>query len=100
MYIRTFFFFIFIISSVIFFLSSYNPYLILNLCESNGWSICKELTMNYIQLTSVITATFSIIIFAIANYYTEKRILAEKERIEADRLNIEKIHAEIEALQK
>ena len=97
MYIKTFFFLIFIISSAIFFLSSYNPYLTLNLCGS----MCEEeLTINYIQLTSMLTAAFSILIFAIANHYTEKKILAENERIATDRLNIEEIHAELEALQK
>ena len=46
----------------------------------------------------MLTAAFSILIFAIANHYTEKKILAEKKRIEAERLNIEEIHAELEAL--
>lgn len=97
MYIRTFFFLIFLISNAIFFLSSYNPYFILNLCGP----MCEEkLTLNYIQLTSMFSASFSIIVFIITNYYTEKKILAERKRIASERLNIEKIHAEIEALQK
>ncbi len=97
MYIRTFFFLVFIISSAIFFLSSYNPYLTINLCGS----MCKEeLSIHYIQLTSMLTAAFSILISAIANYYTEKKILEEKKRIEAERLNIEEIHAELQALLK
>ena len=97
MYIRTFFFLVFIISSAIFFISTYNPYFALNICGA----ICQEeLSVKYIQLTSILTATFSIIIFAISNYYIEKKILAEKERIAAERLNIEEIHAELEALKK
>ena len=63
--------------------------------------MCEEkLTLNYIQLTSMFSASFSIIVFIITNYYTEKKILAERKRIASERLNIEKIHAEIEALQK
>ena len=97
MYIRTFFFLIFIISSAIFFISSYNPYLTRDLCGS----MCEDkLSINYIQLISMLTSAFSILTFGIANYYTEKKILAEKKRLEADRLNIEEIHAELEALRQ
>jgi len=60
----------------------------------------EELTINFIQLSSMITSALSILIFAIANHYTEKKILAEKKRIATDRLNIEEIHAELEALLK
>ncbi len=95
MYIRTFFFLIFIISSTIFFISSYNPYLIVHFC---GAMYKERLSIDYIQLTSIITATFSVLIFGITNYYTEKKILVERKRIEAERLNIEKIHAELQSL--
>ncbi len=97
MYIRTFFFLIFIISSAIFFLSLYNPYLIVHLC---GSMYKERFSINYIQLTSIITATLSVFIFGITNYYTEKKILAERKRIEIERLNIEEIHAELQSLLK
>ncbi len=97
MYIRTFFFLIFIISSAIFFLSSYNPSLTLNLYRY----ICEEeLTIKFIQLTSMIASALSVLIFAIANNYTEKKILAEKKQMELDRLNMEQIHAELKSLQE
>ncbi len=97
MYVRPFFFLVFIISSAICFLSSYYPSLTLHLCAS----IYKEgLTINFIQLTSMLTAAFSILIFAVGNHYLEKKILAEKERIAAERLNIEAIHSEIKALRE
>ena len=97
MYIRTFFFLIFIISSGIFFLSTYNPYFTLNLC---GAMCEEELSINYIQLISMLTSAFSVIIFAIANYHIEKKLSAERKRIATERLNIEEIHAELEALRK
>ena len=94
---RTFFFIIFILSSSLFFLCTYNPYLALNICGS----LCKEsdLSLNYIQLTSMITSALALIIVVISNYYLQKRILLEKERMATDRLNIDEIHAELEALQ-
>lgn len=47
----------------------------------------------------MITSAFSLIIVVISNYYLQKRILLEKERMATDRLNIDEIHAELEALQ-
>ena len=97
MYFRTFFFLLFIISSIIFFLSSYNTILTLDLCGS----MCKDsLSLQYIQLTSMNTATLSLLLLIISNYYTEKKILKEKERLATDRLTIQEIHAELEALKK
>jgi hypothetical protein len=43
-------------------------------------------------------SAISIILFIITNYYEEKRLLKEKEKLAKERLNIEKIHAELEAL--
>jgi len=97
MYFRTFFFLLFILSSILFFISSYNITLTLNLCGS----MCEEsLSLQYIQLTSMNTAALSLLLFLISNHYTEKKILKEKERLASDRLTIEKIHAELEALKK
>ncbi len=63
--------------------------------------MCEEkLSINYIQLTSMLMSALSLLTFAIANYYTEKKILAEKKRIETERKNIEEIHAELEALKQ
>ncbi len=95
MYIRTFFFIIFIVSSVVFFISYYNPIFILNIC---GATCENRPNINYIEIMSILIATFSILIFAIANYYTEKKILAERKRLEIERQNIEEIHAELQAL--
>ena len=95
MYFRTFYFLLFIITSLLFFLSSYTPNFTLHLCGS----ICKEsLSLQYIQLTSMIASTISLILLIFSNYYTQKRTLLEQERISIERLNIEKIHAELEAL--
>ena len=96
MYYRTFFFLLFIVTTLLFFLSSYKPNLTLELCGS----MCQEeeLSRNYIQLTSMVASTISLILFIITNYYTEKKILQEREKLATDRLNIEQIHAELEAL--
>lgn len=95
MYFRTFYFILFIATSLLFFLSSYTPNFTLRLCDS----ICKEsLSLEYIQLTSMIASSISLILLVFSNYYTQKRTLMEKERIATERLNIEKIHAELEAL--
>lgn len=97
MYFRTFFFLLFITSSGLFFLATLKPELTLNLCGS----ICHhESSLNYIQLTSIITSSITVILLAISNYFTEKRVLEEKKRAERDRLNIEQIHAELEALKQ
>ena len=72
-----------------------NPMLTLNLCGS----MCQEkLSLNYIQLTSMFASSISIILFIISNYYAEKNLLKEREKLASDRLNIEEIHAELEAL--
>jgi len=96
MQFRTFFFLLFIISSTLFFLTNYFPTLILTTCES----LCsnEKISLPFIQLTVMTMSAFSIILFVISNYYEEKKALREKERLETERLNIEKIHAELEAL--
>jgi len=95
MQFRTFFFLLFIISSTIFFFSTYQPALTLSTCGSMCYD---KLSLNYIQLTSMTMSALSLILFVIAKYYGEKRVLREKERLATDRLNIEEIHAELEAL--
>jgi len=61
--------------------------------------MCEDhLSLNYIQLTSMIASAITLILLIIANHYTQKLILLEKERLATDRLNIESIHAELEAL--
>jgi len=96
MQFRTFFFLLFIISSSVFFLSNYLPSLTLSTCGS----LCSEeqLTLPFIQLTSMTMSAISLILYVITKYYGEKRVLREKERLATDRLNIEEIHAELEAL--
>ena len=95
MYFRTFFFLLFIITSIIFFISSYTPNIALNLCNA----ICNEgLTLNFIQLTSLIASAISIVSYVISSYFEAKHLRLEKERMETERLNIEKIHNELEAL--
>jgi len=44
------------------------------------------------------TTALSLILFLISNHYAGKRILKEKKRLAQERLTIEKIHAELEAL--
>ena len=97
MYFRTFFFLFFIISTALFFLSSYNPSLTLNLC---GSSCESPLSLNYIQLTSMVASSITLILFIITNYYTQQNIRLEKERVKNDRQNIDNIHAELEALRE
>jgi len=98
MYFRTFFFLLFIFTVFIFFLSSLNPPLTLNICGS----MCQEepLGLKYIQLTSMTSSALALILFLISNHFTNKFIMKEKERVTKERLNIETIHAELEALKK
>jgi len=96
MQFRTFFFLLFIISSTVFFFSTYQPDLTLN--AFNSISYTEKLPLIYIKLTSMSMSAISIVLFIITNYYEEKRVLREKEKIAKERLNIEEIHAELEAL--
>jgi hypothetical protein len=43
-------------------------------------------------------SAISLILFVISNYYAQKHLLKEREKLAMDRLNIEQIHAELEAL--
>jgi len=95
MYFRTFFFLLFIFSCSLYFLSVYNPNLILNIC---GSMCLDELSLDYIKLTSMITSGISLILFIISDYYTKKAFLKEKERLATDRLNMNKILEELERL--
>lgn len=97
MYLRTFLFLLFIISSIIFFLSSYQPEWTLNLCGSMCY---HQLSLDYIRLNSMIMSTLSLTLLVIVNHFVQKRLLEEQKRIARDRLNIENIHAELEALKK
>ena len=95
MQFRTFFFLLFILASMLFFLTTFQPSFSLTLCGSMCYD---ELSINYIQLTSMSMSAITLILFVISNYYGEKRILREKEKLASERLNIEQIHAELEAL--
>ena len=95
MHFRTFFFLLFVLASMLFFLTTFQPSFTLNVCGSMCYN---ELSLNYIQLTSMSMSAITLILFVITNYYGEKRILREKEKLATDRLNIEQIHAELEAL--
>ena len=95
MQFRTFFFVLFILASMLFFLTTFQPTFSLTLCGSMCYD---ELSINYIQLTSMSMSAIALILFVISNYYGEKRILKEKEKLASERLNIEEIHAELEAL--
>ena len=46
----------------------------------------------------MITSALSVLIFAVTNYSTEKKLYEERKRVEIERQNIEEIHAELEAL--
>lgn len=95
MYFRTFFFILFLISSAIFFLSTLQTELMLSLC---GSMCLHKLSLDYIQLTSMSTSAISLILFIISNYLTQKKLLERREKAARERLNIEQIHAELEAL--
>ena len=62
--------------------------------------MCQEipLSLKYIQLTSMTSSALALILFLTSNHFTNKAILQEKERVAQERLNIETIHAELEAL--
>lgn len=95
MHFRTFFFLLFILASMIFFLITYQHTLALELFGS----MCQgDFNLNFIQLTSMIMSSISLVLFVVSSYYGERRVLREKKRLEEDRLNIEEIHAELEAL--
>jgi len=93
---RTFFFLLFLISAILFFVSNYLPSLMLSIFGSLYST--EQLTLPFIQLTSMTMSTISLILYVITKHYGEKRVLREKERLASDRLNIEEIHAELEAL--
>lgn len=59
-----------------------------------------KLSLSYIQLSSMLSSAMALILFVISNYYAQKTILKHKEKVASDRLNIEQIHAELEALKK
>lgn len=44
------------------------------------------------------TSAISLILFIISNYLTQKKLLERREKAARERLNIEQIHAELEAL--
>ena len=97
MYFRTFFFLLFILSSIIFFFSSYNSTTTLQWCGS----LCTgSFGLQHIQLTAMNTALLSLILLIGTNYYAEKELKREKERLANDRMVIDEIHAELEALKK
>ncbi|CAA6814903.1 MAG: Unknown protein [uncultured Sulfurovum sp.] len=95
MQIRTFFFLLFITTSALFFLSTFQPAFTLEVC---GSMCTDELSSKYIELTSMSMSAIALLLFVTTNHYTEKRILKKKEKEAMDRLNIEQIHAELEAL--
>ena len=78
MHLRTFLFLLFITTSIIFFLTSLQPELILTLCGSMCY---HELSLNYIQLTSMLASIIALILFLISNYFGQKRLLKEKEKV-------------------
>lgn len=97
MNLRTFLFILFIVSSLVFFLASYQPEWLLELCDSKCY---LPLNLEYIWMNSLIMSTLSLVLFVIVNHFVQKRLLEEQERIAKDRLNIESIHQELEALKK
>jgi hypothetical protein len=83
-------------SSLLFFFTTYQPDLTQNIFHSISYT--KNLPLIYIELTSMTMSAISIILFIIANYYEERRLLREREKLAKERLTIEEIHAELEAL--
>lgn len=59
-----------------------------------------SMSLDYIQVTSMIMSAVVLILLVITNYFVEKALLREKERMAKDRLNIEDIYQELEALKK
>ena len=97
MYFRTFYFLLFILFSFLLFISSSYPIFLLKILDSIGIDF---LNTHHIQLTSLIAAGISIVLYIITNHYTLKNIAKEQERVNVDRETIEKIHAELEAMQR
>ncbi|MBU1667702.1 hypothetical protein KKC13_04730 [bacterium] len=96
---RTFFFILFVISIALCIGSTFTPDALQDI-------IYKVIDTNYtinttfLGLLSLITAILSYIGLVISTYFGRKREIAQREKEERDRLNIEAIHAEIQALHK
>ncbi|HHD82389.1 MAG TPA: hypothetical protein ENK82_06800 [Campylobacterales bacterium] len=58
------------------------------------------MSLDYIKITSMIMSTLTLILLVISNYFIEKALLKEREKVAKERLNIEDIHQELEALKK
>jgi len=95
MYFRTFFFILFIISSLLFLFSTFYPETTLNYFSTLS---IEKLTIQYIQLTALISVAITLILLVISNYYAQKDILKKKEKLATDRLTIDSIHEELERL--
>ena len=95
MYFRTFFLLLFSISSFLFFFSSFYPE---NTLTYFSKLHIEQITLPYIQLTSLVSSIITLILFIISNYYMQKEILKKNEKLATDRLTIDSIHEELERL--
>lgn len=96
---RTFFFILFVTSIAICIGSTFAPDAIQNIVYK---IVNPNYTINttFLGLVSLITAILSYIGLFISSYFGRKREKKRREREERDRLNIDAIHAEIQALHK
>lgn len=96
---RTFFFILFVSSIAICIGSTFLPDVVQNIIYT---FIHKNYTINttFLGLLSLITAILSYMGLVISTYFGRKREKERRKREEKDRLNIDAIHAEIQALHK
>lgn len=91
---RTFFTLLFIIAISLCLGSTFFPDSVKNIL--NTVNVTENI--QFIGLTSLITALFSYIGMIISFYFARKREKSRRQRLKSDRINIDKIHAELESL--
>ena len=94
----TFYFIIFILFLSLTLGTSFFPEIVTNIKNLSGFT--KDFELNFIQLFAFISSVFSYIGW-IGSYYLEKKEEKKrKDKIERERHNMNKIHAELDALHK
>jgi ABC-type Mn2+/Zn2+ transport system ATPase subunit len=93
---RTFFLLIFLLSISLCFAFTFNPNEIENVIAYVNRN--HELKSSFLGLVSLIVAIFSYLGLVFSHYYANKREKSKDIKKEAERINLEKIHAELKAM--
>lgn len=91
---RTFFTLLFIVSTSLCLGSTFFPDIVQNILQS----INVTNNIKFIGLMSLIIALFSYTGMVISFYFAKKREKARRQKLKDDRINIDKIHAELESI--